>query len=219
MALEFNCPACQLRIQTPDESGGKQARCPGCQTVAPIPYYSTPHAHRTPPASAAPNALQASPQLNPFRDTVAAPNTDIAVAPSSHAPAGRPSAATRPLTRQDVRRKLLIPAIGLLLVGGACLAFMALVVASVFSESREENFPGETISMSGLFIAMSIPPLLMIIGAIAMFRGRNSTAVWAGSVAAVLPCWIGFPLAAPFGIWAIAVMFDPQVELVLDSSG
>jgi hypothetical protein len=91
------------------------------------------------------------------------------------------------------------------------------VLGTLLFEPRVENIPGETIGVGGLFVAMSVPPLLMVLGAIAMFRGRNSTAAWAGSIAAVVPCCVAFPLGVPFGIWAIVVLYDPYVELVLDS--
>ena len=37
MPIEFNCPACQSRIRTPDGSAGKMARCPQCGAVATVP--------------------------------------------------------------------------------------------------------------------------------------------------------------------------------------
>jgi hypothetical protein len=217
MALEFDCPTCQIRMQTPDEAGGKKARCPNCRAIAPIPYYSTPRSPLAAPAQHAPTALPTGQTPNPFRDAVASPVLDIAITPNPYGSPLGASDAARSLTRQEVRRKLRVPAIGLLLVGGACLALTILVLSAALFNPGAESFPGERLNVGALSVVMSIPPLLMIVGAIAMFRGRSSTAAWAGSIAAVIPCCFYFPLSVPFGIWAIAVLYDPYVELVLDS--
>ena len=37
MPIEFRCSQCQKLLRTPDESIGKQARCPLCGTVQPVP--------------------------------------------------------------------------------------------------------------------------------------------------------------------------------------
>jgi hypothetical protein len=39
--IEFNCDGCGKTLRVPDEHAGKQARCPGCQTVLTVP--SPPH--------------------------------------------------------------------------------------------------------------------------------------------------------------------------------
>jgi hypothetical protein len=206
-------------MQTPDETGGKKARCPNCQNLAPIPYYSTSPLPRSPATLAQPviSTLLAGQPLNPFRDTLASPAAGVLAAPNPYVSPTNPSAAFRPPTRTEVRRRLMIPAISMLLFGAGGLIFMLLAIYATIFEARIEQFPGETIGVVGLFVAMSVPPLLMLLGAIAMLRGRNSTAAWAGSIAAVVPCSIAFPLAVPFGVWAIMVLFDPHVELVLDS--
>jgi hypothetical protein len=37
MPIEFRCPACQQQLRVPDESAGKNAKCPKCGTIAVIP--------------------------------------------------------------------------------------------------------------------------------------------------------------------------------------
>lgn len=40
MSIEFPCPGCQKTLRVADEHAGKQARCPHCQTVTPVPLQS-----------------------------------------------------------------------------------------------------------------------------------------------------------------------------------
>ena len=37
MAIEFRCPACDKLLKTPDDSAGRQAKCPNCGGVATVP--------------------------------------------------------------------------------------------------------------------------------------------------------------------------------------
>lgn len=55
MAIRFSCNTCPQTLQVPDTAAGKQARCPSCQTINPVPH---------PPQPAAANAggTQISPQ-------------------------------------------------------------------------------------------------------------------------------------------------------------
>lgn len=41
MSIEFRCTSCQKLLRTPDETAGKQAKCPECGTIVPIPESST----------------------------------------------------------------------------------------------------------------------------------------------------------------------------------
>jgi hypothetical protein len=40
--MEFHCPGCQTKLQVPDSSQGKKARCPTCGVVAQIPAAPAP---------------------------------------------------------------------------------------------------------------------------------------------------------------------------------
>ena len=37
MAIEFRCSQCNQLLRVSDQSAGKSARCPKCQTVVPVP--------------------------------------------------------------------------------------------------------------------------------------------------------------------------------------
>ena len=57
MSIEFNCGACGKLLRVPDGSGGKQAKCPHCNTVMRIPESSS-----DPPEPDDPFAGSSSPQ-------------------------------------------------------------------------------------------------------------------------------------------------------------
>ncbi len=42
MPIDFPCPICQKLLRVPDEAAGKQARCPQCSSVVPVPVATMP---------------------------------------------------------------------------------------------------------------------------------------------------------------------------------
>ena len=85
MPIEFECRECGRRLRTPDETAGKQAKCPACGAVQPIPgTVSTdlPQAPRafpsTSPFAGTPQPPQPAPtgETNPYQ----APNAGAGVA-------------------------------------------------------------------------------------------------------------------------------------------
>ena len=69
MAIEFNCPKCQARIRTPDETAGKAAKCPKCSGIVNIPGGA--QAASNPLGSGPQNPLGVRPAsaANPFGDS------------------------------------------------------------------------------------------------------------------------------------------------------
>jgi hypothetical protein len=73
MPIEFRCSGCSKVLRTPDESVGKQARCPHCGAVVDVPHAAPggPGAGTPGPGSVSPQpAPPASPfgETNPFSD-------------------------------------------------------------------------------------------------------------------------------------------------------
>lgn len=79
MTIEFRCPSCNQQLRVPDESVGKNARCPKCQAIVPVPAGSPPAA---PVAPAAPFGSH--------------PSVPPAPVPPFGAPAGPPVPAPPP---------------------------------------------------------------------------------------------------------------------------
>jgi hypothetical protein len=48
MPIEFRCTSCGKLLRTPDDSAGKDAQCPSCGTVVPVPLTSQPDAGGAP---------------------------------------------------------------------------------------------------------------------------------------------------------------------------
>lgn len=88
MPTEFRCTQCQKLLRTPDETAGKQAKCPSCGAVLPIPTASepssappTPGPYDTPePRADVPPPL-GPPSANPYASPTAYDS------PASHAAA------------------------------------------------------------------------------------------------------------------------------------
>ncbi len=71
MTIEFRCPSCDKLLRTPEGTQGKQAKCPQCGSLMPIPAEST----YVPPRDAQFDASESSyvPRDNPFQ----APAADL----------------------------------------------------------------------------------------------------------------------------------------------
>jgi phage FluMu protein Com len=72
MAIEFRCTGCQKLLRTADETAGKQAKCPQCGTIVPIPTPSSAAAEPPPTVPpevagtwADPSSWQSPPVQNP----------------------------------------------------------------------------------------------------------------------------------------------------------
>jgi len=68
LSIQFTCQECSNTLVVPDEHAGKNARCPSCQAVNPIPASST--ATPAAPVSPATNVGDQKPINNPFEDPV-----------------------------------------------------------------------------------------------------------------------------------------------------
>lgn len=251
MAIEFDCPNCRTRIRTPDEAAGKKARCPNCEQISPVPYSSPlpslnpfgdagsspPQADHSapwlPPADAfAPQGPQhfsgphqapypnphAPPSANPFGEQLSPQHTPLNPyqSPSQYA-----ALDATPLTPEQVRAKLLGPAIGMTLGAAVCIGVIAFFAVLVwFDDDFHADLQGadqaETIGgyvAFAFFVGMAIlPSMFSLLGPWAMFRGRGVVSAWLGTIAGLLPCNPCFFITAGFAIWGMVVLSDPRVQ-------
>ena len=77
MAIEFDCPYCTATIRVPDAYGGKQGRCPKCDTRLLVPLVVRPGSTTVPDASSSPITANQSPAI-----PGALPQTDIFAVPA-----------------------------------------------------------------------------------------------------------------------------------------
>jgi hypothetical protein len=78
MSIEFSCPQCGKLLRVGDDAAGKQARCPSCNSVQPIP--ESPEMTK-PFAAPARNAALGEPQVNPYQSPIDLPAAPVAPIP------------------------------------------------------------------------------------------------------------------------------------------
>ena len=92
MAIEFPCPRCSQLLRTPDDTAGRQAKCPQCSSIVDIPTAGEPDRSEQPAAAGSNNPFAASEQTRqdsfespPARDSENpyAPPTSAASRPAS----------------------------------------------------------------------------------------------------------------------------------------
>lgn len=136
-------------------------------------------------------------------------------------PASYGSLSASQLSVDEIRGKLLGPAIGIALgaaLGIGLIAFMAvaIIASPEFQEDAQNPNAGDFVAGCVVLFFMaafgSLPSFLSFIGAYAMYRGKGKVAAWVGAVAALIPlnpcCFIG----AGFAIWGMIVLSDPRVS-------
>ena len=80
VAIEFLCDQCKKRLRVPDESAGKKAKCPQCESVQDIPASS--NVQPVAPPTAAPAPGSAPVESNPFRPSADSPSTNPYASPN-----------------------------------------------------------------------------------------------------------------------------------------
>lgn len=221
MPIEFRCAQCQKLLQTPDETAGKQAKCPQCGTIQQIPSPTT-----------------APPPASPF-----APGTP-SLGPAAEAPSGAPSGQANPYQspgdygtaptawsdpsylRTYALDRVSTPATLLIVTGslGLVLQVLGAVVNVIQMVGLGAVQPGagggmEMLLLSGGFgvvsslIGIAISTIV-ILGGLKMKRLESHTWAMTSAIVALIPCISPCCLLGlPFGVWALVVLNDPQVRM------
>lgn len=156
---------------------------------------------------------------NPFSDAAANPY----LSPTFEAYSG----PLVPLTREQVRIRLLGPAIGLGISAAFWLMYVALVGVVSFIDSTRisgarpdmdlAQIVGTIVGMLLGLVLFSVPAVLMLVGAVQMLRVRSYRWCWVSVITGVLPCTFCLPLSLPFGIWGMVMLYDARVKLAFIS--
>ena len=101
MPIEFRCGQCGKLLRTGDETAGKQAKCPSCGTVQPIPSALSSASQPAPfggegttspfAASAPPLPVSPGGEVNPYQSPLAQPLLDYRAAPPASPGAFQPT--------------------------------------------------------------------------------------------------------------------------------
>ncbi|MBN2023056.1 MAG: zinc ribbon domain-containing protein [Pirellulales bacterium] len=189
MPIEFRCTQCDKLLRTPDETAGRQAKCPVCGAIIAVPELATgsPFAG---PAQAAP------PSDNPF----ASPVGPLVEGPSA---ASRVSA----------------PAIGLIVTGGLGLALQVLGLLGNLVQlggvvpGQQPPAGLQPVAMVGVGLVAIVASMVVLIGGIRMKNLESYGLAMTASILAMIPCISPCCLLGlPFGIWAIVVLSDSEVR-------
>jgi predicted Ser/Thr protein kinase len=119
---------------------------------------------------------------------------------------------------EAVRRRVWIPAVGLLVAGGIdCLSSAGAVVGTIVL-LVQKGFSGRFIGfLPGsaqlvIVVAMAARAVIVVSGAWNLMRLRSRRLAMIGSVLAMLPFSPGAVIGLPMGIWALVVMARKQVK-------
>jgi DNA-directed RNA polymerase subunit RPC12/RpoP len=212
MPIEFRCTGCQRTLRTPDDSVGKQAKCPECGAILVVPQpQGVPAASSSVGPETAPGSQ--GPVENPYRS------------PSGYTfqgPYGVPISDVQAYAAS----RLAGPATGLIVIGSIALALQVLGLLAILAglslgpegmkgrganemvELLSTGIPGAVAQLVGCALS-----LLVVLGAIRMKRLESHGFATASAVIAMIPCIspccvLGFP----FGLWALIVLQDGHVR-------
>lgn len=93
MPIEMRCTGCGQMLRVADEHAGKKARCPGCGTIAEVPFSGSVLPPVGEPSSPFSDRYSSAPEVNPFADRPEAAANPYA---SPSAPTIGPSGYGRP---------------------------------------------------------------------------------------------------------------------------
>ncbi len=132
------------------------------------------------------------------------------------------SAHEKPVTigtsfQLELRRRLKVPAIGLLVAGIVNLvATLAVVLIPVFAGVWGIDAEGlKEVSFLSLVIALFslVSGIVLLLGASRMFDLQSWPVTVVAAVVAIVPCAVGFVISFPFGIWALIVLLRRDVRI------
>jgi predicted Ser/Thr protein kinase len=148
--------------------------------------------------------------------------TDVETISSEEHPAhpqgGSVESLKSSLDNEAARRRVWIPAVGLLIAGGIdCLSSAGAVVGTIIM-LFQKGFSGRLIGfLPGsaqlvIVVAMAANAVIVFSGAWHLMRLRSYRLAMAGSLLAMLPFSPGAVIGLPMGIWALVVMTRKQVK-------
>ena len=220
------CPPCQAISSVPATPAGL-SDLPGSNFPASGSADTSPTANpflqpfQGNPAEAKPAASE-----NPFRDATTGSSSGNPYGPTLN-PYASPGVVNQPtnylLTADQARSRLLGPAIGMTVGAIFGLGYLCFSIGiSLMNGNLMRNAPqddGERAAflfgMILVFVVMGLPSLLMLLGALAMFRGKGLVLAWTGAIASLLPCSPCCILGLGFGIWGIVTLSDPRVSRIM----
>lgn len=236
MPIEFYCTECRCLLRTGDETAGKQARCPECGAIVPIPAESV---GAGPPPNSGPDL--SGPALPETLPLPPAPGADYSQpSPGSENPFESPRVDTGipPLPYVDLYAyaagRLLGPAIALIVLSGLTIASqlfmlgMHIIGMGIAGAAGGEQGAAKAVAAGTTAIVLHLVTVLInlavIVGAIKMIQVQGYALAMTSVALAMLPlsCLVSPPISIcclPFwffellaAVWALVALSDPQVR-------
>lgn len=131
--------------------------------------------------------------------------------------ASEPVQRPEPLSAEQVRQRLLVPAVGILLsvvINVTPVVWIVMSIVLVVAYGEREWFSLELGWSVVVVFVTCVVNCLAARGAIAMLKLTDYRAAMRGAWFAMVPCGLGCFIALPFAIWADWVLRDPHVHAV-----
>ncbi len=243
MPIEFRCTQCQRLLRTREEAAGKKAKCPECGAILDVPSSSAPGEVTSPPPAPpgvgdpfAPSTRPTSDSATPFGPEVPLSSDSAGAENPYQSPRGVEAIASRPAYQPYpdalayASSRVAGPAIALLIVGTLSLAYQMLETvmflvgfsAPWLAEAAEMDLFFQTaplVLILGARFLWMILWILVIVGAVKMKRLENYAWAMTASIIALIPCICPCCVGGiPFGIWALVVLSDSQVQAAFRSA-
>ena len=220
MAIEFRCTQCNKLLRTGDDTAGKQAKCPECGAILPVPMPTAGASFVPPPpppggdagSPFAPGGPAPADAENPYQ----APS-QYGQAPQQ--PYGEPV--------ELIANRVAGPAIALIVTGALGLAAQVIALPFNMLQLGAGAAARPPIDIPIIFnpayaIASNLVGfvigIVVIVGAMKMKNLENYGFAMAASIIAMVPCISPCCLLGlPFGIWALVVLSDQQVKAAFRS--
>ena len=224
MPIVFTCDSCFQKVETPTDAAGQKGRCPHCGHIQVIPEKSS--RPTTPPT------------LTTSRSTVDSLLGDVREL-SQHVGNAEQEQGSKGQWKNDdpevwgedryashliheqnrvqaTSRRLMIPAVGLIVSAGA-LYVASVITVLVFAFYAASTPSGQSLSVPALGIMLLIVAwncllaTLGIVGATHMRQVRSYSQAIGGAMLMCLP-HAAWPLGVLFGIWALAQLARAEIR-------
>jgi hypothetical protein len=217
MPIRFPCSQCSRLLQTPDEAAGKQARCPECGLVQPVPSQEGSESHEAGPA---PDEYQTrgaefgespfGPGESPWTGDSDNPFQPSAVAYSEVIPPGGVSRYYAQSRVNGPATALLVCAVLAVLANLTFLVFFGFIFAGKIG-----GMPDNPAAYSNLavYVFGAVTRVIVAVGASSMRNLKSYGLSMTAAILALIPCGsCCCLLELPLAIWALVVLNEPRVK-------
>ena len=232
MPIEFHCSECYAQVITPDETAGKQGRCPHCSAVVWIPERN-PAASRPPVGKSPASPESPRPGVDPFKPTGKKTADELKEVINKQFGLDQweekkeedawgedtelSSRMRKVVMQERAQNRIIGPAQSLIVIAAVNLVLVSVgivgLIAYVVYQAQDstEDDAVMILGCAGILAVLLMSSTMIMIGANHMLRTRSYRMAYTGAVFALLPLNLLFFVSMPFGLWAILTLKDPDL--------